>query len=83
MTLDSFYAADVQKAVQNPGEQEVRLAAISAARCNSHWIELNASPGPVHRRLAPRTNINYLRATGARLGDYPFVNFCQEIMWHD
>ena len=36
MTLDSFYAADVQKAVQNPGEQEVRLAAISAARCNSH-----------------------------------------------
>ena len=83
MTLNSCYAVDVQKAVQNPSGQEVRLAGISAVRCNSHWVELNAGPRPVRRRSAPRIHINYLRATGARPGGYPFANFSQVIMWHD
>lgn len=86
MRINSFYAENVQRAVENSSKQIVGLAmkltAQCSPQCSPHWIELSVSSICSHLRATPRTNFNYARATGASSKGFFFAK-CLEILWRE
>lgn len=80
MTINSFYAVNVQSAAQNLSEQLDRFASTFVALCIPHWIEASVNLMRFRLRATPRTNFNYARATGMSPNEISFTDV-PESLW--
>lgn len=80
MTIISFYAVNILKAVIILGKQLVSLAMNVTAPGNPHWIELCAGSDCSHLRTTPRTNFNYVSATGNSSGNTLSLSVSQDFV---
>lgn len=80
MTINSFYAVNILKAVIILGRQAISPAMNITVPGNPHWIELCVGFACSHLRTTPRTNFNYVSATGNSSGNTFSVSVSEDFV---